>query len=495
MPKRISEDQARSLFLANDLEPIAPYVNTMMAWESRCLRCGRVVRPNYNKVRLRGHQCAYCAGHKVESDEAVALMQRAGFEPLTSYPGGNVAWPCRCLRCERPSSPTYSAVRGMGTGCKFCAKRAVTPEDAVASMQSRGYEPLEAFPGAAIPWSVQCTGCGRNMKVRMHSVTNTKRCKFCAGAAIDPATAETRMRALCLEPLEPYRDAKTPWRCKCLKCGYVVQPTWSRISQGRGHCAYCARRRVDQDKAYAVMLEGGARPTTAFPGSNKPWEAVCLTCGSEVRPRFADVRQGQGACGYCAKVRVKPEEAIQKMLAVDLEPLVPYPGASKPWRCRCVKCGREVRPHYTTIQQGGGGCRFCAEIGINYTAPGYIYLMANDQLTALKIGIGNTVAEVNDRIQKHIRHGWTLLQRLGLSTAQECFEVEQATLKWLRTTLGLPPFLNRAQMPQGGWTETVDAAAVTPEDLWARLLVQAAHVSSSAVQLTRTSIYDGPDKG
>jgi len=33
-------------------------------------------------------------------------------------------------------------------------------------------------------------------------------------------------------------------------------------------------------------------------------------------------------------------------------------------------------------------------------------------------------------------------------------------LRWWRRGLGLPPYLKREQMPQGGWTETVAVGAV-----------------------------------
>jgi Zn finger protein HypA/HybF involved in hydrogenase expression len=48
------------------------------------------------------------------------------------------------------------------------------------------------------------------------------------------------------------------------------------------------------------------------------------------------------------------------MLARNLQPIEDYPGANKPWKCKCLDCGNFVQPHYAHIQQGRKGCSFCA---------------------------------------------------------------------------------------------------------------------------------------
>jgi hypothetical protein len=53
------------------------------------------------------------------------------------------------------------------------------------------------------------------------------------------------------------------------------------------------------------------------------------------------------------------ETAASLMIEHGLEPMEQYPGAGKQWRCRCLTCGDEVRPRFTNIKQGWGGCRRC----------------------------------------------------------------------------------------------------------------------------------------
>ena len=59
-----------------------------------------------------------------------------------------------------------------------------------------------------------------------------------------------------------------------------------------------------------------------------------------------------------------PDTAVAFVLAAasaaGLVALTPWP-----WRCRCGRCGREVQPRYNSIQQGGGGCKFCAGVFVD----------------------------------------------------------------------------------------------------------------------------------
>lgn len=58
---------------------------------------------------------------------------------------------------------------------------------------------------------------------------------------------------------------------------------------------------------------------------------------------------------------VNPEEAATLMREAGAEPLEPYPGAKVGWRVRCLICGSENRPHYSSIKQGTGACNHCAK--------------------------------------------------------------------------------------------------------------------------------------
>jgi hypothetical protein len=406
----ITEAAAKRMFLSNSLKPLVPYVDSMTPWKSQCLKCKKIVSPNYNKVRLRGHQCGYCAGNLVDPIDAIVLMKKNGFEPLVPYPGGNSPWKARCRKCMKITAPSFSNVK-KGIGCKYCSNRAVDPKDAVDAMKIRGFKTLEPFPGATIGWLVQCLECKKKYKTHFHSLKTRKRCKYCAGVSVDKEDLLEKLKQLKLQPLEPYQSSKNPWKCRCLVCNHVVQPTWNRIKQGRGHCAYCSQRRIDIPKALKLMK------------------------------------------------------------SINLKPLIDFPGTSKPWLCKCLKCKAEVSPRLSDIQQGQGGCSNCADYGLNYQKPGYIYLITHELLQTHKIGIANSYKsrKFDDRMYQHKKRDWVLYKKLDFKTVKEASDIETKVLKWLRMDVELPFNLSPKQMPQGGHTETVDASEIDLPTIWAKV--------------------------
>ena len=63
------------------------------------------------------------------------------------------------------------------------------------------------------------------------------------------------------------------------------------------------------------------------------------------------------------------------------------------------------------------------------------------------------------RLAQHRRKGWQILAVFQVS-AKSAAAIETDVLKWWRGALGLPSYLTRDHMPQGGWTETAAAGRV-----------------------------------
>jgi len=177
-----------------------------------------------------------------------------------------------------------------------------------------------------------------------------------------------------LEPLEPYPGRTTlPWRCRCVACGAVVAPNLNNLSRGlsRG-CRYCSARadkesgsehtRWTHETASVIMRAAGVEPLDPYPGTDKPWRCRCAACGHEVTPMLSMVRRGASkGCKYCGgRAPVNAEVAVADMRAAGLEPLEPYPGhTASPWRCRCTRCGSEVTARLQKIRAGEGCCKRC----------------------------------------------------------------------------------------------------------------------------------------
>jgi hypothetical protein len=85
-----------------------------------------------------------------------------------------------------------------------------------------------------------------------------------------------------------------------------------------------------------------------------------------------------------------------------------------------------------------------------------VYLVTHAAYGAAKVGIADTSGS---RLAEHRREGWQILAVFQV-TAKAAVAIETDILRWWRGVLGLPSYLRRDQMPQGGWTETVAAGRV-----------------------------------
>lgn len=121
-------------------------------------------------------------------------------------------------------------------------------------------------------------------------------------------------------------------------------------------------QRINAEEAVKIMIAAGLKPLVVYPGYDNPWKCKCEKCGREVSPRFHGVKGEGKGCKYCAGNTVVPEEAIAEMKSKNLVPLVNFPGASKPWRSRCIVCGSEVNPRLADMRMGHSGCIKCGNL-------------------------------------------------------------------------------------------------------------------------------------
>ncbi|MER5866678.1 hypothetical protein [Kitasatospora sp. NPDC002040] len=56
---------------------------------------------------------------------------------------------------------------------------------------------------------------------------------------------------------------------------------------------------------------------------------------------------------------VPVKTAVARMRVAGLEPLDPFIGSTKPWRCQCTTCGGIVTPSYHSVNSNNAGCLLC----------------------------------------------------------------------------------------------------------------------------------------
>ena len=417
---------------------------------------------------------------KLDPAVAAADMRAAGLEPLEQYPGRHTPWRCQCVKCEKGVTPTLRRIRSGYDGCKYCSRDAKSKKlrgdagEAVADMLAAGLEPLEDYQNALTPWRCQWVTWGKEVSPTLSSIrSGSGGCKYCTRRVVDPEEAVADMRAAGLEPLDDYPGSNAPWRCRCLTCNKEVFPRLGGIRSGQGGCKYCSvvrgarKLRGDAGEAVADMRAAGLEPLEQYQGRHTPWRCQCLTCGKEVSPMLGSIRSGRGGCKYCTRRVVDPVEALEFIQAAGLKPLEQYPGASKPWRCQCLTCGKEVSPITSSIRNGGG-CKYCAVGGLDWAAPTLVYLIHHKKFGAYKVGITGVGAKQN-RLKGFSALGWEIHKTLEFPTGDDAHKVEQIVLDPYREQNFCPYLTPDLMKPLGGHSETIDAEAVDLLELWTEI--------------------------
>ena len=276
------------------------------------------------------------------------------------------------------------------------------------------------------------------------------------------------MRKKGYEPIEPYKTARSPWKCRCLVCGRISKPSYwntrNSNSKQKG-CAICVGVKIDPNEVKEKMLRAGLKTFGHYPGKDKPWKCRCLSCGTWVYPYWNNIRNGAGGCGKCRYIksgrsnRLPEKDAIARMLKAQLQPLEPYINKEIPWKCKCLQCENVTYPTLGNITKGQGGCGFCRETGLSYTDPAYLYLLVHEEFHSIKVGVSNFDSRPN-RIKAHQTHGWKVIKVYEFKTGKTAELVESKVLRWLRLNKKLPPSVKPKQMPQGGFSETASLSGV-----------------------------------
>jgi hypothetical protein len=137
----------------------------------------------------------------------------------------------------------YKSVRSKSESRKVELANSRTAEALIIFMDA-GLMPLEDFRGVNFKWESKCMNCGSIVSPRFADVKGGNGgCKPCGNKS--GHTSEflqevmQMMTEANLEPLEPYRNSRHKWSCKCLKCGEIVTPTAHNIKAGNGGCVFC----------------------------------------------------------------------------------------------------------------------------------------------------------------------------------------------------------------------------------------------------------------
>jgi hypothetical protein len=168
------------------------------------------------------------------------------------------------------------------------------------------------------------------------------------------------------------------------------------------------------------------------------------------------LREHTWAAGFAFQSRPPPHThidpaAARKEIAVLTVKVIQAKKASDAAQARAVAYSLKRLPWLSA-----DAAALTRQHGYTGERPALVYLITHNRHGAAKVGVSDVAGT---RLARHQQRGWQLTAAFQVP-AKTAIEIETKVLCWWRGELGLPSFLNRAQMPQGGWTETVDAARI-----------------------------------
>lgn len=326
MPKIVTAEQAFNLMRNAGFLPLTPFTNSRTPWESTHIKCGNVVNPTYGAIKAGRRGCRNCSNRKLNPDYAISVMRTAGLEPQVPFVSTITKWKSVHLQCGEIVYPKFASVQDGHNGCRPCSDKEKV--EATRANQPKLYSQNEA--------------------IRIAKEAN-------------------------LEPLEPYFNTKTRWKCRCLNCKNIVYPQLGLLkSRGQRNCATCRKAapgkgKYSESQATNLFLMANRDVLEPYQDTKTPWKSKCLICGTIGSPTLSNIKKRGNNCEKCGTNRsndskkMTQEQAERIYQEGGMKLLEKYPHInSKPLRCQCLKCKRVVERPLASVKRSRNGCEYCA---------------------------------------------------------------------------------------------------------------------------------------
>lgn len=434
-----------------------------------CQLCNRTWLVNPRQRQLRHPRClGRIAEPLISPGDWAERAKKVGIEWLEIPTRSKVRTPAQCLTCNHEWSPIPDNIRS-GSGCPKCSKlrrsnlgsNKVSDDEWKLRASKAGVEWVSDVPNSTSNRKpVICLKCEYEWSPLASSIRKGSGCPVCAkNASISQKVWDERAAAIGLEWLEPVTGRHSMTKAKCLTCGLEWIVEAGAVARGSG-CPECgakkaqlARRVISSDwidRAKDLDLEW-----IQLPENNSIKKIIrCLKCQYQWPIIPASIASGAG-CPVCKGLIVEPSTWLLRAAAVKVEWIKTPKSARKPTPAKCLTCGLIWDANPGSIA-AGSGCPNCAETGYKISNPGLFYFVERDSSQgrpARKIGITN-VSSSKTRLRLWQKQGFVTIHKLTNDDGKLILALEQRLLNWLRLDLGLPPYLDKEEMPKGGWTET-----------------------------------------
>ena len=424
-----------------------------------------------NKRTGRGDGCPYCSGNRVLigfNDLAFTHPDLSkevdGWDPREYSAGSNKKLGWKCKFDHRWTAVIAARTGKLKTGCPVCANQIVLS----------GFNDLATkFPQLAMDldgWDATTLGAGSNRRVNWkcnlghkwnaqvssRTALNTG-CPVCANLKIqigfnDLATTHPGIafEAYGWDPKETTSGSGKKLQWKCPNGHIYSAPPVSRTLKNTG-CSICANKTLlvgfnDLATTHPEIAKEafGWDPKEVNAGrglqksgkSNQRRKWQCLLGHIwETTPSSRTSSYHQSGCPICAGNQLlvgfndlattHPDLALE---AFGWNPEAFVAGGKEKKKWKCIEQGHIWKVSISE-RKAGRGCPSCAQTGFDPNKDGWLYFLVHQIWDMFQIGITNVP---DDRLSKHSRLGWELLELLGPMDGHLTQQWETAILRMLK---------------------------------------------------------------
>ena len=370
--------------------------------------------------------------------------QADGWDPTTATQGlsKSVQW-----RCELGHTWNTSVRhRVFGSKCPTCSNKKVLPglNDLATThpelaAQADGWDPTTVSAGSNTKKQWRC-GLGHTWNTSVNHRQSGTGCPTCSNKKVLPgfndlATTNPELAAQAdgWDPttVSGSSHAKRNWRCEL---GHQwVAVVYSRTF-GRG-CPFCSGNSVlvgfnDLASTFPELAAqaDGWDPTTVTSKSGKKvkwkcsksheWNAII---GNRIKGVGCPICSGRDVLIHVNDLATTHPELAAQADGWDPTTLKAHSAKKVKWKCP----NGHVWTAALYSRASGYGCPSCAATGFDPNQNGYLYLIDNDVLEMIQIGISNTP---KTRLAQHLKRDWEVIEVRGPMEGHLAQQLETAIL-------------------------------------------------------------------
>ena len=417
-----------------------------------------------NRTSSQGTSCPVCVNKIIEvgfndlaSQFPEIARQANGWNPqeVTSGSSKKMNWKCEAGHTYVATPAARTGLRK--SGCPVCTNRVLLrglndlktnfPE---LAKEAEGWDPSDFFAGSHEKMQWKCSK-GHTYKASIvNRTTHTSGCPVCSGRIVLPGFNDltTKFPQIAKEAFDwnPSEFAAGTRQKKTWKCpkGHLYESSIShRTGKDSRGCSVCANKQ---------LLVGFNDLESKFPDVAREadgWDPKTVTSGIDAKLKwkcklghqyFASVGSRTNlktGCPFCAnKELLKGFNDLETKFPLIAEeaygwnPAEVLSGTKEKmnWKCPSGHIYRAGISRRTTTKSPTG-CPNCGKYGFDSTSEGFLYLLKNESLQMLQIGITN---DPDRRMKEHRKMGWEVIELRGPMDGHLTQQWETAILRMLK---------------------------------------------------------------